>query len=447
MNLDTNKPVRVVRIIDRLNVGGPTKHVTWLTAGLGRRGYQTTLVTGTVPPGEGDMSYFARKEGVAPIVIDEMSRELSPRDLLVIGRLVRLFWKVRPQIIHTHKAKAGAVGRTAALVYKWLTPSALLLRPRPCKVIHTYHGHVFHSYFGKTKTRMFLTIERILARFCTDRIITVSDQQRREIHERFKVGRRARAREQFRVVPLGIDLEETSPKSGGLRCELGISDDAFVIGAVGRLCEVKNYAMLLRATAKLLSDRSDARSVHLIIVGDGHLRSDLENLAGELGIRNSVSFTGLRDDAPSLYGDFDLVALTSLNEGTPLTLIEGMTCGRPVVATAVGGVVDLLGARQSEADGFQIWEHGATCRSEDADAFARAMRHLIDRPDLRSEMGARARTWSTEHYSKERLVADVDCLYRDAIGTASVAQVQPGADNPVYALPLPTKQNQSSSTN
>ena len=440
---DSNHAIRVVRIIDRLNVGGPTKHVTWLSAGLARDGYETILVTGTVPAGEGDMSYFARRAGIEPLVINEMSRELSPRDVLVIARLVRLLWKTRPRIIHTHKAKAGAVGRVAAFVYKWLTPSALLFRPRGCKVIHTYHGHVFHSYFGKTKTWIFLIIERLLARFCTDQIVTVSEQQRREIHSRFRVGRP----EQFRVVPLGIDLQESSPNPGALRRELAISEDAFVIGAVGRLCEVKNYAMLLRATARLVSEYNHSHSLHLVLVGDGHLRSDLEKLAGELRIRDHVSFVGLRDDANSLYCDFDIVALTSLNEGTPLTLIEGMTCGRPAVATSVGGVVDLLGEQQYEADGFRICDHGALCESGDTEVFARAIRHLIEKPDLRREMGERARIWSTEHFSKKRLIADVDLLYREAIGAESLVRVQTGDDGRVYAMPLRTKQNESSSTN
>src|SRR5436853_5585606 len=116
-------PLRVVRIIDRLNIGGPAKHVTWLTAGLGDEGYATTLITGTVPPGEGDMSYFAREADITPLVINEMSRELSPRDVLVIAKLVRQLFKLKPQIVHTHKAKAGATGRVAAMIYKWLTPS------------------------------------------------------------------------------------------------------------------------------------------------------------------------------------------------------------------------------------------------------------------------------------------------------------------------------------
>ena len=139
-------PIRVIRIIDRLNIGGPAKHVAWLAAGLNSDEFETTLIAGTVPPGEGDMSYFARELGITPLAVKEMSRELSFRDALVIAKLVRQFFKLKPQIVHTHKAKAGAVGRVAAMIYNWLTPSALWLKPRRCMIAHTYHGHIFHSY-------------------------------------------------------------------------------------------------------------------------------------------------------------------------------------------------------------------------------------------------------------------------------------------------------------
>src|SRR5215813_15076203 len=201
--------IRVVRIIDRLNIGGPAKHVTWLTAGLDPERFETTLITGVVPAGEGDMSYFARAAGVSPLVIEEMSRELSLGDMVVIFKILRELFRLKPHIVHTHKAKAGAVGRVAALIYKWLTPTALWLRPRKVGIVHTYHGHIFHSYYGAAKTRLFLVIERALARFCTDRIVTISEQQRDEICRKFKVGRS----DQFRVIPLGIDFNESGISS------------------------------------------------------------------------------------------------------------------------------------------------------------------------------------------------------------------------------------------
>ena len=145
--------ISIVRIIDRLNIGGPAKHVVWLTAGLTPDAFDTVLITGTVPEGEGDMSYFARSEGVEPFVLPVMSRELSLRDGLAVLQLLRLLWRIRPDVVHTHKAKAGAVGRVAAWLYKWLTPSALWLRPRPCTIVHTYHGHVLHSTVQDKKSK------------------------------------------------------------------------------------------------------------------------------------------------------------------------------------------------------------------------------------------------------------------------------------------------------
>src|SRR5262245_62292234 len=160
------KRIRVVRIIDRLNIGGPAKHGTWLTAGLDPARVETTLITGVVPKGEGDMSYFTRAAGVEPVIIEEMSRELSLGDIVVIFKILRELFRLKPHIVHTHKAKAGAVGRVAATIYKWLTPSALRLRPRKLGVVHTFHGHIFHSYYGVAMTKFFITIERALARLC-----------------------------------------------------------------------------------------------------------------------------------------------------------------------------------------------------------------------------------------------------------------------------------------
>ncbi|HWN98996.1 MAG TPA: glycosyltransferase [Blastocatellia bacterium] len=408
-----SRAIRVVRIIDRLNIGGPAKHVVWLTAGLADGGFDTTLITGTVPEGEGDMGYFARRAGLEAVVISEMSRELSLRDAVVIWKLFRQLRTLKPQIVHTHKAKAGAVGRVAAMFYKWLTPSALLLRSRRCHVVHTFHGHVFHSYYGPIKTKLFIAIERLLAKFCTDRIIVVSEQQRREICEAYGVGRPA----QFRVVPLGLDLEEINGRPGDLREEQGIRGAEVAVGIVGRLCEVKNHAMLLEVAARIASQsNSQERGVRFFIVGDGHLREDLERQARDLSIADLLVFAGFREDIASIYADLDLVVLTSLNEGTPLTLIEAMCCGRAVASTEVGGVVDVMGERREVCDGFTIWDHGVTAPSQDVEAFARALSFLIQRPELRREMGERGRAFVRTRLSKERLIGDVEDVYRGLLG-------------------------------
>jgi glycosyltransferase involved in cell wall biosynthesis len=402
--------IRVVRVIDRLNIGGPSKHVVWLTAGLAAAGFDTELITGTIPAGEGDMTYFARAAGVEPLVIDEMSREIGLRDFVVVAKLLWQFLKLRPDIIHTHKAKAGAVGRVAAMIYKFATPGVLLLRPRRCRVVHTYHGHIFHSYYDRMRTRIFIAIERALTRACTDRVITLSPRQSREISGKYGIGRP----EQFRVIPLGFDLDEIRSARSALREELGISDDRVAIGIVGRLCEVKNTEMFLEAAALMLRDPS-AR-VRFVIVGDGHLRKRLEQKSIQLGISEAVAFTGFREDAASIASALDIVALTSLNEGTPLTLIEGMGCGRPVAATEVGGVPDLMGGRLETIDGFTLWDRGVTVASGDIEAFARALRFLVERPQLRIEMGESGRAFVASRLSKERLLRDIGQLYKELAG-------------------------------
>ena len=408
--------MKVARIIDRLNAGGPAKHVVWLTSGLGTAGFQTQLITGSCARGETDMSYLAYAAGVELLSVPEMSREIRPQDVLVIVRLIRELLRFRPQIVHTHKSKAGTVGRIAALAYKWLTPSALRLRPRPCRIVHTYHGHIFHGYYGPARTALFLTIERLLARLATDCIVVISESQRREICDRFGVGRR----KQFRVIPLGLDLQELRRETRScFRQELGVAPDELVIGAVGRLTEVKNHLMLLESTAALLRCGVRAR---LVIVGDGHLRGRLEQHASDLGISGQVVFTGFRRDVLALYPALDIVALTSLNEGTPLTLIEAMACGRPVAASEVGGVPDLLGTRQFALEGFSVRDHGVTAPSRGVTEFALALRFLAEHSNLRAEMGARGRAFVECNFSRERLVRDVAQLYHELSGDAGAGR-------------------------
>ena len=408
--------MRILRIIDRLNVGGPAKHVTWLTAALDPQRYETLLVTGRVPPEEGDMGYFAEAAGIEPTMIPQMSRELSLADVAVVAKLFGLMRRFRPDVVHTHKSKAGAVGRVAAFLYKWSTPGALLAKPRICRVVHTFHGHTFHGYFGPVKERIFVALERLLARFATDRIVVISEQQRREIGERFRVGRA----EQFRTIPLGIDLAEVATQPAGLRAELNLGANDLLIGIVGRLCPLKNHGLFLEAVHRLRQS-VDLPHVRFLLIGDGELRAELENRARELAIDDLVVFTGFRRDAGRLYPDLDIAVLTSRNEGTPVTLIEALCAGRPVISTEVGGVVDLLGRRGPSHDGVTRWDRGLTVASGDADALARAMHRLIQAPALLAEMGESGKTFVRQRLSKERLVADIDELYSEMVGRAASA--------------------------
>lgn len=413
------RPIRIVRVIARLNVGGPAKHVSWLTAGLQDGVWESLLVAGSVPPGEDDMSYFAADLGVEPILIPEMSREISLKDGLTIWKLYRLFRREQPDIVHTHTAKAGTVGRIAGLLYRWLTPATLLGRPRRCAFVHTYHGHIFHGYYGRSKTRLFLLIEKLLARLITNRIVVVSEQQRREIHETFGVGRA----EQFAVIPLGLDLSSFADRENRrqiFRDELGIRRDEILIGIVGRLTEIKNHELFLKAVARFKAARSSAGSpagVKFVVVGDGSLRNSLETAADSLGVNADVIFTGGRRDPENFYAGLDVVALTSNNEGTPLTLIEAMANGIPVISTAVGGVVDLLGEPDVDSHArsgqYQICARGISVSPNDPVAFAVGLELLVEDSRLRRDMGERGQLFVERNYSLERLLNDIRALYRE----------------------------------
>lgn len=412
--------MKVIRVIARLNVGGPAQHVAWLTAGLRPRGFETALVCGTVPPGEDDMSDFARALGVEPIRIAEMSREISPRDLVAIWKFYRLLCRERPDIVHTHTAKAGTVGRIAGLFYRYLTPKALIGKPRACKFVHTYHGHIFHGYYGPARTRLFLAIEKALARLATDRLVVISPQQRREIHERFGVGRA----EQFAVVPLGLDLapfkgwEQRRPAARAeMLARFSAPADSLLIGIVGRLTEIKNHALFLRAAACYLDSCAPEmrRRTRFVIIGDGPLRGPLEDQAHRLGLGAVVHFVGTRRDPENFYAALDLVALTSRNEGTPLTIIEAMACERAVVATAVGGVGDLLGADDLQLcrEAYKICERGVLVRPDDAESFGQALARTISDGALRRELGWRGRLFVERQHALDRLFDDIARLYHD----------------------------------
>jgi glycosyltransferase involved in cell wall biosynthesis len=358
-----------------------------------------------------------------------MSREVSPKDAVTAWKLYRLLRRERPDIVHTHTAKAGTVGRLAGLLYRWLTPSALRGRPRRVRFVHTYHGHVFHSYYGPLKTKIFLTIERALAWACTDRIVVISPQQYREIHRKFGVGRAG----QFVVIPLGLDTDALAGALGGraaARREFGADEETLLVGIVGRLTEIKNHRLFLSAAARFKQMRAGesedvagkkrhAARVRFVVIGDGHLRPALEEQARALGLtEEDVLFAGTRHDPEHFYPALDIVALTSLNEGTPLTLIEAMATGRAVAATAVGGVVDLLGgerpgegAEEESGRGYSVRERGLAVRSGDAEGFARALARLVADEELRRDLGARGPAYVAENYSVARLVSDVTALY------------------------------------
>jgi|GEM_PF-158530 len=384
-----DEPIRVLRVIARLNVGGPALHVSYLTSELDKVGYETMLVAGRVSAGEGSMEYAARELGVEPVYIPSLQREISPLvDAAAVRKVLQLIREYRPHVLHTHTAKAGAVGRTAAM---------LAGADRPQAVVHTFHGHVLRGYFGAAKTEAFRQLERRLAK-ASDALIAVSPEVRDDL---VRLG--VAPASKIVVVRLGLDLEGRTAAPPGardaLRLELGIPADAFVVGWLGRMTEIKRADDLLRAFAAL---RGDA---HLLLAGDGPLRRDLERLAGELWLGSRAHFAGFRDDVASVYAASDVVALTSANEGTPVSVIEALAAERPVVSTNVGGVGDVV---SDGASGYLV-------APGDVRAIADALVRLADAPDERRRMGEAGRAAVLERYSIPRLVRDVDALYRELL--------------------------------
>lgn len=390
---------RVLRIIARLNVGGPAIHVALASSGLDATGkYATRLLAGELGTGEGDMEWFARERGVAVEKVPGLGRELSAGgDLRAISHVLGACRSFRPHVIHTHTAKAGAVGRVAGSIYNATRKGDA---PR-AKLVHTFHGHVLRGYFGRVKQGFFRSVERTLARR-TDRLVVPSPRLMDDLLA-LGVGRR----EQYGVVPLGFELAPflavaPRPKSapaGPLRQELGIPADAFTVGIVGRLTAIKNQAMFLRAAARL--QRRTRAPMRFVLVGDGELREELEAQARAAALGEVVHFAGWRKDLAPIYAELDAVALTSRNEGTPVTLIEAMAACRPVVSTAVGGVADIV------EDGVS----GILVDAGRDDMFAVAMGRLADEPDLRSRLAAAGRERAARRFTADRLIHDLDALY------------------------------------
>lgn len=362
--------MRIIRIIARLNIGGPAIQSIFLSGPDVEPKYRSKLVCGQVGRGEGDMSYLAKQRGVKPIIIPELGREISPwKDLSSFLALRRLIRNGRAQIVHTHTAKAGTLGRLAIF-------SLNLARPkyRKIKTVHTFHGHVFHSYFGRFKSIVFRLIERWLARG-TDRIVVLSDSQHRDIVSKFRIANS----ERVRIVPLGFDLSpfrECGKYRHEIRSRVLPRDDLFCLGMIGRLTAVKNIHLLLEAVAELKT-HGEERGFFILIIGDGEQRRELEQRALTLGIANHIAFTGWQRDLPLFYSALDGVVLTSRNEGTPVALVEAMAADKPIIATKVGGVVDLLGSGlNKEEGGFVRAPRGILISSGDTNALAKAMVYL-----------------------------------------------------------------------
>ena len=384
------------------------------------------------------MHYLAEAEGVEPVIISRLGRRLLPSsDLRAFFRILRLMFHWRPHIVHSHTAKAGAVGRAAAIVYNgvqslkfkvqsWVSSfsrgrfnntQASIINDR-CKVVHTFHGHVLEGYFSSFKSRLFRLIEKILAKF-TDVIVVVSEDQGKELFEKYGIGKT----KQYRVIPLGLNLNpftQATKKRGGPKSDLGLSGNGeSLVAIVGRLTAIKNHHLFLESISALIKDNSDTRA-RFLIVGDGELRKDLEGMAKDLGLVERVIFTGWLRDLASLYANLNVLAVTSNNEGTPVAVIEAMAAGVPVIATDVGGVRELIsdfGFRISDlSEGeFEICERGLLVKKGDVKGFAKGLKYLLEHPKECREMGKRGREYALEKHTMERLVSDMDKLYQSLL--------------------------------
>jgi glycosyltransferase involved in cell wall biosynthesis len=387
---------RVLRIFNRLVVGGPVLNVTYLTKYMAPE-FETLLVVGERESHEKSAEYLAEQLGINFVTIRGMGRSLNPAtDYFAYRQLKGIIKDFQPDIVHTHAAKPGAVGRLAAASAK--VPV----------ILHTFHGHVFHSYFNPVKSKFFINTERFLAKK-SDAIIAISDQQKKELSDDFKIA----PEEKFRVVTLGFDLDRfrtnQEEKRKRFRTEFNLSDDEIAIGIIGRLVPVKNHYLFLKAIKHVFNNTR--RKVKAFIIGDGETRLDLENVAREVNISFSTEtaaehnyplvFTSWRSDVDAINAGLDIVCLTSFNEGTPVSLIEAQAANKPIVSTRVGGIADIVleGKTALLAD------------IRDTEQFCHHLLQLVKDDSLRQTLGRNSHKHVMEKFSYQRLVSDMSELY------------------------------------
>ena len=388
--------MRILRVITRLNIGGPSIQAIALTTRLADRGHDTTLIHGRLDRGEGDMTYLA-PPGAPLTYVKTLCRPISliddVRAYFTLARLIRAF---QPHLVHTHMAKAGLVGRLAAIT------ANIGRGGRRAKIVHTYHGHVLDGYFSPLKTSLFISLERLLARG-TDAIVAISPAIRAELSGEYQIG----SDRQYQVVPLGFDLSAFEAIDDEARAAarrlLDIPADAHVISTVGRLTAIKQHGLFLE-TFKRVAEADD-RALALI-VGDGDLRAEVEATTRTLGIADRVRMLGWRRDLDVINAATDVFLLTSRNEGTPVALIEAMASAVPGVSTDVGGVKDVIHDPSV----------GRLAAFGDADALANAILNLLGDDKARKAAGGAARAHVLARYSVDRLVNDIDALYRRLTG-------------------------------
>ena len=395
---------RILRIHNRLIIGGPAINVTYLTKFMAPE-FETKLVIGGKDDHEQDAHHLTRDLGIEPVVINEMRRDISPmQDGIAYKKIKKLIEDFKPHVVHTHAAKSGVIGRLAA---------------EACNVpvvVHTFHGHVFHSYFNKWRSNVFVQIERYLAKKSTG-IVAISTSQKHELANVYGVC----PENKLEVIPLGLDLErflsDSEHKRSNFRKFYKIEDDEIAIGIIGRIVPIKNHSLFVAAAQKVLA--STEKKVRFIIVGDGDIRQQMEQEFSAAGISytyypytrvNATAIcTSWLTEMDEVYAGLDIVALTSNNEGTPLSLIEAQAARKPIVSTRVGGVQDVVENNNC----------GYVTEPNNADEFANALLKLIECPPCCEKFGNYGRNHVMGKFSYQRLVNDMSSYYHRLIEESS----------------------------
>jgi glycosyltransferase involved in cell wall biosynthesis len=384
----------VVRIITRLNIGGPAIHTTLLSRELAGFGYRTTLVTGRCESEDADMSYLLRP-GDRVIAVSSMSRSVDLlRNLRALWEIWRIIRREKPWIVHTHTAMAGCLGRLAA----WMGGAPV--------IVHTFHGNSLSRYFSPLASGLFRRIEQLTA-LMTDAICVVAPQQVEELSGRLRIA----SREKFRVLPLGLELEpflELAPPVPG---------PVLTVGWLGRLVEVKNVALLRQVVEEALRRTNRIR---FLVAGDGPDRGVIEEACRKFP--GNVEWLGWRNDVLPVISRCDLMLQTSRNEGTPVALIQGMAAARPFLSTPVGGIPDMAGeTAEGQGDGFRWCSHGVLAEAR-PEAFAGAILSLMDERERIARMGLAARAAARERHRKQALTENMDRLYRELLERVNLPQ-------------------------
>lgn len=392
MTIENRRPKRIVRILNRFNVGGPIWNVAYLTKYLPAT-YETLLVGGKATDTEADAQEILNLLNIEFQLIPSMSREINVfHDLRSLYKLWKMMRKFKPDLVHTHASKAGLLGRIAAIIAG--VPV----------IVHTYHGHVFEGYFNHTKSSLIQQIERFLAKR-TAAIVAISEIQKIALTEKFKICTPDKAH----IIPLGFDLRPFYPnhdKRQQARKKYKLESGTIAVGIVGRLTTIKNHGLFLRA-ASLLGKKTPNKYV-FFVVGDGDKKEELVNITRELEIYESVHFTSWIYAMETFYPAMDLICLTSFNEGTPVSLIEAQAAGIPVISTQVGGVENTLVSGST----------GLLLSSFDPAELAEKIEHLAEDEPYRMQMSKNAHTFAVERFSYQRLVAATEQLYERLLKNA-----------------------------